>query len=103
MWAALGIHPVPGQPIYIIGVPTFANVNVRLGLKAKLSIQRKGSGAYVQSATFDGAHLNGRGWLHVAEVHGDGAKALCLTMGATPNPEWGTQRPPNFKLPGNGL
>ena len=98
-WAALGLHPVPRQPIYILGVPTFAAVNVRLGLKAKLLIQRVGVGAYVQSGTLGGASLNGRGWLHVAEVHGEGTKVLQLTIGAAPNPEWGSQRPPNFKAP----
>eukprot|EP01045_Picozoa_sp_COSAG04_P009557 COSAG04_NODE_558_length_12623_cov_13.016528_5_plen_113_part_00 len=98
VWAALGIHPVPGQPIYIISVPTFATVHLRLGPTTTLQIQRVGSGAYVQSGTLAGAPLNGRGWLHVSEVHeGAAAKVLRLTMGATPNPEWGAQRPPSFK------
>ena len=98
VWAALGIHPVPGQPIYIISVPTFATVHLRLGPTTTLQIQRVGSGAYVQSGTLAGSPLNGRGWLHVSEVHeGAAAKVLRLTMGATPNPEWGAQRPPSFK------
>jgi putative alpha-1,2-mannosidase len=93
------------QPVYIIGIPTFASVTVRLGPAAKLQILRVGQGAYVQSATLDAAPLNGRGWLHVAEVHGGGggggggAQVLRLTMGGTPSSEWGRQRPPNFRVP----
>ena len=28
VWAALGLHPVPGQPVIIIGMPTFATAHV---------------------------------------------------------------------------
>eukprot|EP01043_Picozoa_sp_COSAG02_P099079 COSAG02_NODE_35207_length_472_cov_0.689008_1_plen_50_part_10 len=49
MWAALGLHPVPGQPVIVIGIPTFAVAHVRFGPDTTLQIQRVGTGAYVQS------------------------------------------------------
>lgn len=82
VWAALGLHPVPGQPVIIIGVPTFATCHAQFGPGVTLQIQRVGMGAYVQSGTLAGVPLNGRGWLHVSEVHGvKGSKVLRLQMG----------------------
>ena len=59
-----------------------------------LSIQRQGSGPYVQSGTFDGTDLGGKAYLTTAEVHTAGSHLLVLTMGKAPGTAWGTKRPP---------
>ena len=107
VWASIGIMPVAGQPVYIIGSPSFSTIEVRLfagdsnsdvdGDDDKvLRIQRVGAGAYVQSGTLDGADLNGRAWLWVEELHQRQDSVLSLRMGNKPNPAWGSVPPPSF-------
>jgi putative alpha-1,2-mannosidase len=104
VWSALGLHPVAGQPVYILGSPTFEATTTQLGPSASLTITRAGRGLYIQAGTFDSKPLAGRAWLHVAEVHGAGKHTLALTMGPKPPPagqpgSWGSVLPPSFAPP----
>ena len=98
VWASIGIFPVAGQPVYIIGSPSFASVVVHLG-DATLRVRRAGEGAYVQAAALNAKPLGGRAWLWVSEAHAGGE--LVLQMGAAPTAEWGSVLPPSF--PPDGL
>ena len=107
VWASIGLFPVTGQPVYIIGSPSFARVDVRLG-GGVLVVRREGIGAFIQSGTLAGVDLGGRAWLWVDEAHAVGNRSLVLTMGPDP-PEgrggdggdgvmWGSVPPPSFKV-----
>lgn len=69
-----------GQPVYIIGAPTFGSTTTQLGPKATLTITRTGDGLYIQSATLDGKNLGGKAWLHVDQIHVAGTHTLALQV-----------------------
>jgi len=99
VWASVGVFPIAGQPVYIIGSPSFSTIDVSFtSLKGdkRLRIERVGVGAYIQSGTLDGVDLEGRAWLWVNELHRPGDSTLALRMGATPSPSWGSIPPPSF-------
>jgi putative alpha-1,2-mannosidase len=101
VFSSMGIFPVAGQPIYLLGVPSFQAMTVQLGAAGpRLAITKIGSGMYVQSASFDGKDLKGQAWLSVADVHapvdGQPGHALEFAMGAAPSKEWGSVRPPSY-------
>jgi putative alpha-1,2-mannosidase len=102
VFSSLGIFPVAGQPIYLLGVPSFNSSTLQLGAAGpSLKVTKGGSGMYVQSASFDGKPLNGQAWLKIADVHGPaptGASGhtLSFAMGAKPGAEWGSVRPPSY-------
>ncbi len=58
IWNALGIFPVAGQDIMIIGTPYFEESKLNLSSGKTFTIKRQGEGIYVKSATLDGEHLN---------------------------------------------
>ena len=93
VWSALGLFPIAGQPIYIIGSPSFGAVSVHLG-DAVLRISREGPGRYIQNGTLNGRSLGGRAWLWVSEAHAGGD--LALLMGAEASAGWGSKVPPSF-------
>ena len=93
VWSSLGIFPVTGQPLYIIGSPSFGAVSVHLG-DAVLRISRHGPGRYIQNGTLNGRSLAGRAWLWVSEAHAGGE--LALFMGGEASAEWGSEVPPSF-------
>ena len=95
VWSSIGIFPVAGQPVYIIGSPSFNLLRVQLGSNT-LTIKRMGNGAYIQEGSFERVPLNGRAWLWVDEAHAGGE--LLLIMGAEPNQRWGAQLPPSFPI-----
>ena len=105
VWASLGLFPVAGQPVVLIGVPSFENVTLRVvsleplsasSPPALLRVTRTGRGRYVQRATLNGHDLSGRAWLWTKEVHRGGV--LVIEMGLLPSSEWGMQEaPPSFK------
>jgi len=88
--SAMGFYPVdPSSQNYIIGSPIFDDVKLRMGNGKTLEVEARNNSAaniYIQSAT-----LNGRTWTKPWFSHDDikdGAK-LVLTMGPTPNKNWG--------------
>jgi putative alpha-1,2-mannosidase len=82
--------------LYLIGVPSFASIDVTLGPGAVLHVRRIGAGQYVDSATWNGTDLGGAAWLTVQQVHTAGG-VLALTMAAQPSAKWGTLLPPSWK------
>ena len=94
VWAAIGLFPVAGMPLYIITVPSFSGITVQFGPKTAIVVSRTGVGQYVQTASFDSKDLMGRAYLATSEVHAEGQHTLELAMGKEPNLHWGSKRPP---------
>jgi len=94
VWSAIGLFPVAGQDIFLIGSPIFDSVTPALS-GASFTVEASGNsdGAiYVQRATLNGAPLE-RAYLRYAEL-ADGGR-LVLEMGTAPS-EWGSGlRPPS--------
>lgn len=57
MWNALGIFPVTGQNLMLIGSPYFEESTIKLASGKTFTIKREGTGIYVKSATLDGKPL----------------------------------------------
>lgn len=84
----LGLYPVAGQPLYLLGAPRFASVRVALfggtTLARTLAIRADGLAAdryYPQRVTLDGVALD-RAWVSHAELVGAGE--LVFEMGTEP-------------------
>jgi putative alpha-1,2-mannosidase len=56
--ATLGVYPVAGSDLWVLGAPRFPQARITLG-GHELSILRKGTGIHVQAVTLDGAELHG--------------------------------------------
>lgn len=95
VWNAIGIFPVTGQPVMLIGSPIFESIRLTLPHSDLRIIARGASdrNLYVQSATFNHRPLE-KPWLTTREFLNGGD--LILTMGPRPN-GWATNhRPPSF-------
>jgi Glycosyl hydrolase family 92/Aldehyde dehydrogenase family len=95
IFQTLGIYPVSGQDVYLIGTPSIPDTSLTLGNGKKLRIlaknlDRSGLNRYIQSATLNGADLP-NSWFRHAQIK-DGA-TLVFTMGSAPS-KWGTATPP---------
>ncbi|WP_050061813.1 GH92 family glycosyl hydrolase [Silvibacterium bohemicum] len=95
IFSTLGIFPVAGQDVYLIGTPSIPEASLDLGNGRKLRIVAKnldpnGLNRYVQSATLNGVDLP-NAWFRHSQIK-DGA-TLLLTMGPAPS-KWGTATPP---------
>lgn len=91
VWNLLGLYPVAGQPLYLLGVPRFASLAVTLlggtSQARTLAIRAEGLADdryYPQRVTLDGVALD-RAWVSHAELVG--ARELVFEMGAEPV-EW---------------
>ncbi len=58
IWNALGIFPVAGQDLMLIGTPYFEESKLKLASGKSFTIKKEGEGIYVKSATLDGEPLN---------------------------------------------
>ena len=88
VFSAMGLFPVPGQDVYLIGSPLFSRTNIRVA-GGTFTIEATGTSdtqRYVQSATLNGVPLPGS-WLRHSDLVNGGN--LTLVMGATPS-TWGT-------------
>jgi predicted alpha-1,2-mannosidase len=89
--AAMGFYPVdPSSDVYVLTSPIFSNVKLQMGSGKALEIVARNNSAenlYIQSATLDGRPWT-KPWFRHADIK-DGAR-LVLTMGAKPNPSWGS-------------
>jgi predicted alpha-1,2-mannosidase len=101
--SALGFYPVdPSSPDYIMGSPLFDEATVHMGKGKDLVIVARNNSAkniYIQSATLNGKPWN-KPWFSHHDIE-NGAR-LVLTMGAAPNPRWGSapeDAPPSMSLP----
>ncbi len=56
--ATLGLYPVAGSDLWLLGAPRFPQARITVG-GHELVIVRQGSGMHVQAVTLDGAELHG--------------------------------------------
>lgn len=88
---AMGFYPVdPSSDVYVLSSPIFDRVKLQMGNGKALEIVARNNSAttlYIQSATLNGRPWT-KPWFRHADVK-DGA-TLVLTMGARPNPNWGS-------------
>jgi len=95
VFTALGFYPVdPTSGIYVLGSPLLDKVTLQLDPQfykgRTFTVIAKNNSArnpYIQSATLNGRPLT-RSWISHAEIVAGGK--LVLTMGPTPNKEFGT-------------
>ncbi len=60
VFTAIGLYPFsPADPDYLVSVPLFDKVEMKMGDGPAFTIARKGSGAKIDSITYDGRKLNG--------------------------------------------
>jgi predicted alpha-1,2-mannosidase len=102
----LGLYPVAGQDVYLLGSPAVPDASIAVGNGKTLHIVAHGAGAdglnrYIQSATLNGKPLN-KAWFRHADIVNGGE--LELQMGSAPSEMWGKTIPPpsasdvDFKL-----
>ncbi len=58
LWNAMGLFPVAGQDLMLIGTPYFEEVKLHLASGKSFAVKRTGRGIYVESATLDGQALD---------------------------------------------
>ena len=95
IWNALGLFPVTGQPVVLIGSPLFESSTLHLAEKT-FTVRREAQSPaqiYVQSATLNGQTID-RAYLTVDELMAGGT--LALTMGDQPSAWARDQRPPSY-------
>ena len=57
VWNVMGIFPVSGQDLVLIGSPCFERTTMTLASGNTFTIKREGKGIYVKHATLDGEPL----------------------------------------------
>ncbi len=106
VWASLGVFPVAGQQIVLLGTPAFEHVEVDIGdhtleIEAPALVQPEPGrpAQYVRSVEVDGALLD-RSWLRTSELHS--ARTIRFEVGDRPG-AWGVDgRPPSISSSGVG-
>ncbi|SFR97087.1 alpha-1,2-mannosidase, putative [Granulicella pectinivorans] len=102
IFQTLGIYPVAGQDVYLIGTPSLPQASLALAGGKTLRITTKGLDPaglnhYVQSVTLNGVDLPNAWFRHAQIEHG---AELVFTMGSAPS-AWGrTTPPPSMSDPG---
>ncbi|MBC8008849.1 MAG: glycoside hydrolase family 92 protein, partial [Burkholderiales bacterium] len=95
VWSALGLFPVAGQDVYLIGSPRFARGLFRLGGGGGKTFSIRAEGVSPENKYIQAATLNGRphaqSWFHHADIIAGGE--LVLQMGPKPS-AWATSAPP---------
>ena len=95
VWSMMGLFPVAGMPVILIGSPVFPCVKLKLH-GGDFVVQAKGAhedNIYVQRAWLNGRALE-RSYLRLSEFHG--GSELVLEMGETPSSWAKESRPPSF-------
>jgi putative alpha-1,2-mannosidase len=96
VWNAIGLFPVSGQPIMLIGSPLFSNTTLNLP-QAQLRVVAEGTSegaCYVGSATLNGKPLD-RAYLTMTEFCKGGE--LRLRMQSEPSDWARNHRPPSYQ------
>ncbi len=90
--SAMGIYAVtPGEPVYVIGSPSFGKATIELGNGKTFTIETQNNSSankYIQSATLNGKSMT-KTWLSQKEIT-DGGKVVFI-MGPEPNKKWGNR------------
>ena len=97
VWNAIGLYPVPGQPLLLIGSPIFDRATMQLGTNT-LEVRTAGNSdehIHVQRARLNGENLD-RAYLTMDEAQAGGV--LELVMGPEPGCWAREQRPPSYPL-----
>ncbi len=72
LFSTLGIYPLAGTDIYVIGVPRYRAARFAVnGEQGWFTVVRDGSGSHVASVTLNGVELS-RSYLHHSEIHAGG-------------------------------
>ena len=92
VWACIGLYPVPGQDVYLLVLPEFDEIVLKLpGGDLVITVTgRTEDSIYVGAVTFNGEELE-RSWIRHGEI--DRGGRLDLTAVTEPG-IWGTQDPP---------
>ncbi|PHH90632.1 hypothetical protein CDD83_3079 [Cordyceps sp. RAO-2017] len=96
LWNMIGLYPMTGQPVFLIGSPWLSNLTIDLGRGKQLRVESSGGGGdddafYVQSLRVNGQPWN-RSWLTWHDVFADGG-TLQFVLGSNPA-NWTTGPPP---------
>jgi predicted alpha-1,2-mannosidase len=94
LWSSMGLYPVAGQPLYLIGSPVFSSTTLHLGNGKSFVIEAEGvseAAKYVQAAELNGRPLRRASLTHRQIVAGG---ELRLHMGATPK-AWASEPTPS--------
>ncbi len=95
VWSMMGLFPVAGMPVMLIGSPMFSRVTLKL-TGGEFVLEARGGSSdhiHVQKAWLNGRALE-RSYLKLSEFHA--GSVLTLEMGPEPS-GWGTEsRPPSF-------
>ncbi|KAK2612709.1 hypothetical protein QQS21_001326 [Conoideocrella luteorostrata] len=94
LWNMMGLYPMTGQPVFLIGSPWFSDLTVSLGGGKELKIKTNGGAEdvyFVQSLKVNGEKWN-QGWLEWKDVFANGGvlefelgeKQVNWTTGQTP-------------------
>ncbi len=81
LWNAVGVFPVSGQDLMLVGTPRFEKTVMHLANGGDFTVVRKGAGIYVREALFNGEKL-GRLCFPASRMMAGGT--LELTMSETP-------------------
>ena len=81
MWLAMGIFPVSGQDLMIIGSPKMLKSVMHLASGNDFTIRREGEGIYVKQAVLNGVKLDKMSFAASEMMKGG---ELVLTMSETP-------------------
>ncbi|KND87913.1 putative glycosidase, partial [Tolypocladium ophioglossoides CBS 100239] len=94
LWNMLGLYPMTGQPVFLIGSPWFDDLTIDLGAGRNLHVTTTGGAEqafYVQSLKVNGVPWN-RSWLTWYDVFARGG-TLEFELGSKPT-NWTTGPPP---------
>ena len=94
VWSALGIFPVAGQDVFLLGSPLFDRAKIQFGRSCSLVIEAVGGGdgrQYVQAVSLNGVQHQ-RPYLCWEEMASGGI--LSFEMTSTPT-IWTQERPPS--------
>ena len=95
VWSAIGLFPVTGLPIMLIGSPVFDSASLKLygGEFRVIAQNQSADNFYVQQAWLNGNRLD-RAYLKLSEFSAEAT--LTLEMGPEPSGWAKTSRPPSF-------
>jgi putative alpha-1,2-mannosidase len=95
VWNAIGLFPVTGQPLMLIGSPIFDTASIKFGQETFVieAINNSRESMYVQHASLNGIPID-RAYVSIDEVRQGGT--LTLAMGPKPSNWACAHRPPSY-------
>ncbi|MEM6885638.1 MAG: glycoside hydrolase domain-containing protein, partial [Verrucomicrobiota bacterium] len=97
VWSAMGVFPVSGQDLYLIGSPLFGRSEIKLPGRPFIitATGNLGEDIYVQSARLNGEEID-RAYLRIDEFEDGGT--LELDMGPNPSKWARKNHPPSWRI-----